>query len=837
MTLLPESGLIPVRLRFMRLLLVCGSGALILKPSSSAAATLQFQSGFLRQGPGYSRDTGVQALDSLTDTQDLVPGNYWIEIYVNTRYFGQRQIRFIQRPTDEGLVPCFSSPMLEQMGLRVESLAEPALLQEQCVDLLRLVPGSQIEFDGGRLQLSLSVPQVAMRRDMIGQVDPALWDHGINAAFFSYQASAQQSTATHTGRRNSADLYLNSGINLGAWRLRSNQSIRHDEEGGRQWKRAYAYAQRDLPGTHANLTLGETYTAGDVFASVPIEGALIRTDQEMLPDALQGYAPVIRGVAQSRAKLEVLQNGYPIYSTYVSAGPYVIDDLTTAGSGELEVVLTEADGQVRRFIQPYATISNLLREGVWRYSAALGRYNGARDSEQPWLWQGTLAMGIGWNSTLYGGLMTSDIYHAGALGISRDMGQLGALAFDLTHSRADTDRLDENSVQGMSYAIKYGKAFATDTSLRFAGYRYSTEGYRDFDEAVRQRDQSNTFSGSRRSRLEASIHQRIGSRSSLGMTLSQQDYWGTRSEQRQYQFNFNTRYAGITYNLYASQSLSEGRNRNSDRQIGLSLSMPLDIGHSSNVTFDMQSSGSRHSQRASLSGSLDDNRLSYRTSLSSDDGHQRSVGLSAGYQAAFGSVGAGVTQGTGYRSTSINANGAVLLHADGIELGPNLGDTIALVQVPGTPGVGILNATGVETNRQGYALVPYLRPYRYNQIALQTDQLGPEVEIENGSAQVVPTRGAVIKTTFAARTVSRLIITARTAGGQPLPFGARISDATGKPLGIAGQGGQVLIATDTRPQTLDVRWGEQGEPQCQLHIDPASMPQAEGYRLQELTCT
>ncbi|WP_163004526.1 fimbria/pilus outer membrane usher protein, partial [Pseudomonas viridiflava] len=111
-------------------------------------------------------------------------------------------------------------------------------------------------------------------------------------------------TATHTGRRNSADLYLNSGINLGAWRLRSNQSIRHDEEGGRQWKRAYAYAQRDLPGTHANLTLGETYTTGDVFASVPIEGALIRTDQEMLPDALQGYAPVIRGVAQSRAKLE-----------------------------------------------------------------------------------------------------------------------------------------------------------------------------------------------------------------------------------------------------------------------------------------------------------------------------------------------------------------------------------------------------------------------------------------------------------------------------------------------------------------------------------------------------
>uniref|UniRef100_UPI0013E0651F fimbria/pilus outer membrane usher protein n=1 Tax=Pseudomonas viridiflava TaxID=33069 RepID=UPI0013E0651F len=95
------------------------------------------------------------------------------------------------------------------------------------------------------------------------------------------------------------DLYLNSGINLGAWRLRSNQSVRHDEEGRREWTRAYAYAQRDPPGAHANLTIGETSTDSDVFRSEPIKGALIKTDQEMLPDTAQGYAPVIRGVAQS----------------------------------------------------------------------------------------------------------------------------------------------------------------------------------------------------------------------------------------------------------------------------------------------------------------------------------------------------------------------------------------------------------------------------------------------------------------------------------------------------------------------------------------------------------
>ncbi|KPX09176.1 fimbria/pilus outer membrane usher protein [Pseudomonas syringae] len=836
MTLLPDSGFIPVRLRFMQVLIVCGSVTVVLEPTRAATA-VNFQPGFLRQGQDYDSAAAASVLNQLSAVESLGPGEHWVEIHVNMRYFGQRQIRFDADPQGNGLLPCLSPELLEQIGVRLGSLADPALLQVACVALGQLIPDARVVLDGGRLQLSISIPQIAMRRDANGRVDPALWDYGINAAFINYQTSAQQTTHRETGTSSSADLYLNTGINLGSWRLRSNQSVRQDAQGNREWTRAYAYAQRDLPGTHANLTLGETYTGGDVFRSVPIKGGLIKTDQEMLPDSLQGYAPVIRGVAQSRAKLEVLRNGYPIYSTYVSAGPYEIDDLNTAGSGELEILLTEADGQVRRFTQTYSTMSNLLREGAWKYSAALGRFNGAYATEHPWLWQGTLAVGTGWNSTLYGGLITSDFYHAAALGVSRDMGTLGAMAFDVTRSSASIDQPGQSSAQGMSYAIKYGKAFTTQTNLRFAGYRYSTEGYRDFDEAVSQRSNDATFTGSRRSRLEASVHQRIGLRSSVGLTLSQQDYWGSDIEQRQFQFNFNTHRAGITYNFYASQSLSAASSsRGNDRQFGLSISMPLDTGHSSNATFDLQSSANRHSQRGSLSGSLYENRVNYHASLSNDDGKQQSAGLAAGYQAPFASLGAGVTQGNDYRSASVNASGALLLHADGIEFGPNLGDTIALIEVPDTPGVGIQNATGVRTNSRGYALMPYLRPYRHNPITLQTDRLGPEVEIDNASTQVVPARGAVIKTTFAARTVTRLIINATTDGGKPLPFGAQVSDAQGNILGIAGQGGQILLSTGMQAQTLDVRWGEKSDPQCHLHIDPAGMPLAKGYRMQDMTC-
>lgn len=837
MSLLPRRGAVTVRLRFVHLLLVGGGSALLLEmtPALAAQAT-GFQSGFLRQGPGYSSDAGALALSSLADSEDLAPGSYWVEIQVNRHYFGQREIRFDTDPGSKRLLPCLSTELLEQMGVRLESLADAGLLQTGCVDLFKLIPGSEIELDASKLRLSVSVPQIAMRRTAMGHVDPALWDHGISAAFVSYQASAQQRSGGNGGNRSTEDLYLNSGINLGAWRLRANHAMRHNEDGDREWSRAYTYAQRHLPGIRANLTIGETMTSGDVFRSLPIKGALIKSDEEMLSDALQGYAPVIRGVAQTRAKLEVLQNGYPIYSTYVSAGPYEIDDLSTSGNGELEIVLTEADGQIRRFTQPYSTISNLLREGAWKYSSTLGRYNATNKTDEPWFWQGTLAAGIGWHSTLYGGLMASEFYRAGSFGVARDLGSLGAVALDVTHSNADIDTPERQNAQGMSYAVKYGKAFATNTNLRFAGYRYSTEGYRDFDEAVQQRSHSTDFKGSRRSRLETSIHQRIGARSGLSLTLSQQDYWGSIDEQRQFQFNFNTQHAGITYNLYASQSLSEKRNRDNDRQFGLSVSIPLDLGHSSNATFDLQNTGDRYSQRASLSGNLSEHQLSYRASLSKDDRRQQTAGLALGYQAPFGSVGAGFTQGSDYRNASVNASGAVLLHADGIELGPNLGETIGMVEVPDIAGVGVVNAAGVKTNNRGYALIPYLRPYRFNHIQLQTDQLGPEVEIDNGSAQVVPTRGAVIKTTFAARNVTRVVITGRTLQGQVLPFGAQVSDAQGNLMGVVGQGGQVLLSTGTQPQTLTVRWGEQTEPQCHLTIDPVNMPQSNGYRLQELTC-
>ena len=70
------------------------------------------------------------------------------------------------------------------------------------------------------------------------------------------------------------------------------------------------------------LTLGESSSPSDVFDSVSFRGAQLASDDDMLPESLRGYAPVVRGIARSNAQVVIRQNGYVIYQSYVAPGAF-----------------------------------------------------------------------------------------------------------------------------------------------------------------------------------------------------------------------------------------------------------------------------------------------------------------------------------------------------------------------------------------------------------------------------------------------------------------------------------------------------------------------------------
>ena len=149
--------------------------------------------------------------------------------------------------------------------------------------------------------------------------------------------------------------------------------------GGRQsedrWDTVYTYAQRNIISMKSLLTLGESSSPSDVFDSVSFRGAQLASDDDMLPESLRGYAPVVRGIARSNAQVVIRQNGYVIYQSYVAPGAFEISDMyPTGGSGDLDVTIKEADGSEQHMTVPFASLPVLQREGRLKYALTSGQY-------------------------------------------------------------------------------------------------------------------------------------------------------------------------------------------------------------------------------------------------------------------------------------------------------------------------------------------------------------------------------------------------------------------------------------------------------------------------------
>ncbi|WP_038908165.1 fimbria/pilus outer membrane usher protein, partial [Yersinia pestis] len=148
------------------------------------------------------------------------------------------------------------------------------------------------------------------------------------------------------------------------------------------------------------------------------------------------FAPVVRGIARTQARVEVLRDGYTVSNELVPSGPFELANLPLGGgSGELKVIIHESDGTKQVFTVPYDTPAVALRKGYFEYSMMGGEYRPANDLTQT-SYVGALGMkyGLPRNLTLYGGLQGSQNYHAAALGIGAMLGDFGAISTDVTQA-------------------------------------------------------------------------------------------------------------------------------------------------------------------------------------------------------------------------------------------------------------------------------------------------------------------------------------------------------------------------------------------------------------------
>lgn len=791
----------------------------------------------------------------------IAPGSYNVDVNLNGAWVSRRDVRFSVAPGHTDATACIDRSLLRQLGLgeAPAAVAAPAadhpstVASDTCLDLPRLYPGTTVTFDQSNLRLDISVPQAWLARAARGYVDPRDWDAGVPAALLNYQFSTFH-TNSGGASLGSSFLGLNTGLNIGAWHWRQDSSLTAqtgNAGNSHHWQNIASYVQRDLPAWRAQLTIGDSFTSGDLFDSIGLRGVRLATDDRMLPDSRRGYAPTVRGVAASNAKVSVSQNGVVIYQTTVAPGPFVISDLFPTGyGGDLLVSITEADGRVRTFTVPYASLPQLLRPGVTRFELAAGQVREQALPDSPKVAQATVQHGFNDLVTGYAGAAGTQGYGAALLGSALNT-PYGALALEVTTARADIPGYPTQS--GQAVQLSFSKILPrTDTAITVSAYRYDSSGYLGLRDAVEARGlarrglpvfatgagttapvselipgvsvpdgvltttapgTTDTALDRPRDRLDLNLNQQLGSRGgSLYATLSARDYWNRRGTDTQYQLGYNNLYRQLSYSISAARVRDPlGR---SDNQFFVSVTIPLGEGAHApslggNVTLDQH--GETLTQ-ALLSGSAGtDNQFSYGTTASRSSGDAESaVSVDGSYRSPYGQFSASYGHGHGYTQYSAAATGVVVAHAGGVLFGQAAGDTMAIVSARDAAGARISNASGVRIDRSGYALVPYLTPYSRNTIELDPSGVPLNVQLAATSETVAPYAGAVVLVKFATSSARSVIVNARLGDGSAAPFGAEVFDEQQHSLGVVGQGGRALLRGVKDAGRLTIRWNDGG---------------------------
>lgn len=799
----------------------CIAGLLLLGAETLQAREFYFSPSSL-EGGGSSQ---AADLAIFSNPKAQLAGSYPTRILVNERKIQERTLSYINAD-DGSLVPLLTPLMLRDWGVKVDDYPElanaPADIPLKKA-LGEFIPAAAVTFDFNKQSLHLSIPQIAVQTVSKGYVNPASWDAGVPVIFTDYAFSTQEDENHFKNQY----LNLRSGANVGGWRLR-NYSTWTNSSGNKSWQNIGTWLQHDIHALKAQFVAGQSSTRGEVFDSLQYSGMNIASDDEMLPASERGFAPVINGVANSNATVTVEQNGYLIYQQNVAPGAFEIRDLyPPTNSGDLTITVKEADGSEHISTQATSSVALMQRPSHWRFESTLGYYradNNSKDKE-PLFFQSSAIYGLTNSVTVFGGVTAAENYSAVAAGVGMSFGKWGAISTDVTAARAELD--NSTSSDGQSWRVLYSSDIAaTQTHFTLASYRYSTKGFYSFADANQPQDETSAYNNHKRSRMQVSISQPLGD-GSLYLNGYQQNYWESSRTERNLSAGFNYTLMDINYHL--ALTLNDANDSN-DRMVSFGFSVPLNRwlpNTWANYSLSNSKNGTT-TQNLGLNGSLlEDNSLNY--SLQQSHSNQDPASSSSVYgtwYARSGRLNAGYYSATdGSRQLSYGMSGGIVAHPQGLTLSQPLGSQFAIVTADGASDVHFQNQRGVRTDWQGNAIIPTLAAYQANRISIDTTQLPDNVDTDNTTQIVVPSRNAVVQTSFKVKTGYRALIALTRAEGKPVPFGAIVSSADGLMNGIVDDQGIVYLSGLNEATSLDVKWGNEATQRCTAPI-PAISPSA-----------
>ncbi|MBW3567428.1 MAG: fimbria/pilus outer membrane usher protein, partial [Proteobacteria bacterium] len=408
----------------------------------------------------------------------------------------------------------------------------------------------------------------------------------------------------------------------------------------------------------------------------------------------------------------------------------------------------------------------------------------------------------------------TDSLSSASVGVALRAGQLGMLEFGASRSRAD--------------------AIANDGEARLAGYTYRGDylhvGFREIrrdpdhvslgypepgNAPVRERVASIGVSGgpanltlSGLERIYADRAQKLGNAAlairlgSLGqLLLTATRDLSTPDAEPVYGAHLSIP-LGRRSHVYHSVS---GEEENARTSSGYNFSAPPGSGFGARVNRETFQDDERYFAEAILRGALAEAAVSAQSDTTDDT------------------------------SWSGRLGGAVIATGHHIGLSRDDGNSFAIVRTAGADNVRVLreHQLATRTGSNGVAIVPGLRPYQVNRVALNVEDMPMAGEVDVSELAVVAGRRGVVMADYGYRQQRKLLARLKTPQWSSLaiPAGAEVS-VEGTPDGLVGFDGTIYV---TLPQNarvrLDARWPGGN---CTATV---TVPSGEGvYEAGDLTC-
>lgn len=335
---------------------------LVLCMPAYASGAPQFNTRFVHGAQNITSVVQIARNDGLSE------GTFEYDIYIDHSFVETRNVAFKRRQPEGKPQPCLSADDLRRYGIKI-----PDDRSDTCIELTALIANSRLTADANYQRIDISVPEAFLLSTAHDAVPSLPMTMGLMPLLSA-------TTPIPPARSNRVRIMTPSlpvlptastrrdGISVTSPR---SATPAVQAASGRRFLRGWSAILL----RYVRLRIGQTYTDDNVFDSIQFTGAQLTSDENMLPDSQRDFAPVVRGVANSNATIEIRQNGYLIYSKNVAPGAFDIDDINPSNqSGDLDVSVIEADGSRRNFSVPYSAVPNMLRAGNSRFQFTAGEY-------------------------------------------------------------------------------------------------------------------------------------------------------------------------------------------------------------------------------------------------------------------------------------------------------------------------------------------------------------------------------------------------------------------------------------------------------------------------------